>query len=145
MPIASPSRLAAGLLLVFAASHTLGGLLFPPSNGKAADAVFTSMKTTHFDFHGSDCTFYRFHLGFGLMVSVYLVLSAAIAWTFGDARLAKNPAMKEALKPVAWLLLMSHVCTAILSWKYFFAGPGAISTLVVLLLAWDCATTFGFH
>jgi hypothetical protein len=140
-----PSRAAAGLLLVFAASHTIGGLLFPPSNGPAADAVLASMKSTHFDFNGSDCTFYGFHMGFGLMVSVYLALSAVMAWILGGERVARNPAVKEGLRPVAWALLISHVGTAILSWKYFFTGPGVISTVVALLLAWECMTTFGYH
>jgi uncharacterized membrane protein YedE/YeeE len=140
-----PSRAAAGLLLVFAASHTFGGFLFPSSNGPAADAVLASMKSTHFDFFGSDCTFYGFHMGLGLMVSMYLVLSIVIAWILGDERVAQNPAVKEGQRPVAWALLVSHVGTMILSWKYFFVGPGVISTVVVLLLAWECTTTFRYH
>lgn len=89
------SRAAAGLLLVFAAAHTIRGLLFPPSNGPAADAVLASMKSTHFEFKGSDCIFYGFHMGFGLMVNVYLVLSADIAWVLGGKRVARNPAARE--------------------------------------------------
>jgi hypothetical protein len=141
----SPSRAAAGLLLVFAASHTIGGLLFPPSNGPAADATLALMTSTHFDFIGSDCTFYGFHMGFGLMVSVYLVLNAIMAWVLGDEGVARNPAVKKALRPLAWALFISLIGTAILSWKYFFIGPVVISTVVALLLGWECMTTFKYH
>jgi hypothetical protein len=140
-----PSRAAAGLLLVFAASHTIGGLLFPPSNGPAADAVLASMKSEQFDFHGSDCSFYGFHMGFGLMASIYLVLSAVIAWILGDEQVVQNPAVKERLRPVAWALLISHVGTLVLSWKYFFIGPSVISMMIALLLAWECMTAFKYH
>jgi hypothetical protein len=140
-----PSRVAAGLLLVFAASHTIGGLMFPPSKGPEAVAVLASMKSTHFDFKGSDCTFYGFHLGFGLMVSVYLVLSVVMAWVLGDERVAQNPAMKDTLRPLAWALLISNLATAVLSWRYFFIAPAIISAVVVLLLAWECTTTFRYN
>lgn len=143
MDLLSPYRVASYLLLFFSGSHTLGGLLFPPSNGLAADAVLASMKTTHFDFHGSDCTFYGFHMGFGLNVSVYLALSAVIAWTLGDPRVAQNPAVRGVIRPVAWALFVAHMFTAVLSWQYFFKGPGVFSTLITLLLGWECFTRYG--
>jgi len=102
------------------------------------------MKKTHFDFNGSDCTFYGFHMGFGLMVSVYLVLSAVVAWILGDERSARDQAVKEAQRPIAWALMVSTVGTAILSWKYFFVAPVVVSTVIVLLLGWDCLTTFRY-
>jgi hypothetical protein len=138
-----PSRIAAGLLSVFAAPHTIGGLMFPPNNGP--DAVLASMKSTHFDFKRSDCTFYGFHLGFGLMVSVYLVLSVVMAWVLGGERVAQNPAMKDTLRPLAWALLISNLAAAALSWRYFFIAPAVISAVVVLLLAWECTTTFRYY
>lgn len=140
-----PSRAAAGLLLVFAITHTIGGLLFPPSNGLTADAVLASMKSTHFDFNGSDCTYYGFHMGFGLIATVYKVLSAALAWILGGEQVLLNPAVREAQRPLAWVLLYSQAATAFLSWKYFFAGPGVFSTVIVLLLGWECLTTFRYH
>jgi hypothetical protein len=130
MRVFSPYRLAAYLLLVFCAGHTAGGMLAQKSLGAQADAVFASMKTVHFQFNGADATWYGFWFGFGLLASVFLLFSAFAAWRLD--RVA--PAQWPAVAAIAWALAAAHVGNAILSWAYFFAGPGAIATAVALLL-----------
>jgi hypothetical protein len=136
-PYLTPYRLATYLLLIFCTAHTFGGLLFPSSNGPAGDAVLASMKSVHFTFNGADCTYYGFHLGFGLMASVFLLFSAALTW-----HLSRFPGGNPVLRPVAWALFLAHVPTMVLSWQYFFAGPGISSTVIALLLGWECLTTY---
>jgi hypothetical protein len=136
-PYLTPYRLATYLLLIFAAAHTFGGLLFPPSHGPASDAVLASMKSVHFNFNGADCTFYGFHLGFGFMASVFQLLSAALTW-----HLARFPRGDPVLGPVAWALFVAHGAATVLSWRYFFAGPGVFSTVVTVLLGWESLTTY---
>lgn len=133
----TPYRLATYLLLIFSIAHTFGGLLYPPSRGPAGDAVVESMKSVHFMFNGADCTFYEFYLGFGLLVSVFLLCSAALTW-----HLSRFPSGNAALRPVAWSLFLAYVPTMVLSWRYFFAGPGVFSTLIALLLGWESLTTY---
>lgn len=131
MKYLTPFRIATYLLVLFFAGHTLGGMLAQRSLGLAADAVFASMKAVHFDFNGSTCSWYGFWFGFGLMVSVFLLFSAVVAWRLDAVR----PESWPAVSAIAWALVAAYACTAVLSWAYFFAGPGVIATLVTLLLA----------
>ena len=85
----APYRLVTYLLIIFCAAHTIGGLFTPHSFGLAADGVLLAMKAVHFNQHGADCTYYGFHLGFGLMLSVLLLACAALAWV-----LAGQPAAR---------------------------------------------------
>jgi hypothetical protein len=126
----TPLRIAATLLVLFCAGHTIGGMLSQRSLGLASDVVFASMKAVHFTFNGSTCTWYGFWLGFGLMVSVFLLFSAFLAWRLDGVR----PESWPVVSPIAWALAASYACTAALSWAYFFAGPGVIATAVTLLL-----------
>ncbi len=100
------------------------------SLGPESDAVFSSMKTVHFNFNGGDCTWYGFWFAFGLTASVFLLLSAVVAWTLDGVAHAHW----ATVAPIAWALFVSHVCNALLSWAYFFAAPGLFSTAIAALL-----------
>lgn len=127
-------RVAAGLLVVFCVMHTVGGMLSHKTRGPAADSVFTVMQDVHFTFMGADCTFYGFWLGFGLMVSVFLLFAALVAWHLGGVSTEE----RSGLAPVAWGLFASQVLMAILSWAYFFPGPGVMSTAIAALVGIGC-------
>jgi len=124
-------RSASVLLVIFCAMHTVGGMLTQNSLGAASDRVFEQMKQVHFDFNGSDCTWYGFWFGFGLTTSVFLLLSAIIAWELERVDLASWPQ----LRAIAWALVASQAFNTVLSWKYFFAGPGAFGVVITVLLA----------
>ena len=126
----SPYRIATYLLVLFCAGHTAGGMLAQKSLGPNSDAVFASMKAVHFNFNGADCTWYGFWFAFGLRTSVFLVFSAIVAWQLDKVR----PEQWPAVAIVAWAFVASHVGNAIVSWKYFFAGPGVLASLVAVLL-----------
>ena len=130
MKYLSPFRIATYLLVLFFLGHTGGGMLAQKSLGPAADTVFTAMKTVHFDFNGSDCTWYGFWFGFGLTVSVFLLLSAVISWQLDSVSREQWPAVSV----IAWALVGSHVVNTALSFKYFFVGPGIFGTAVVGLM-----------
>jgi len=115
---------------VFFAGHTAGGMLSQKSIGPGADAVFHAMKTVQFNFKGAICTWYGFWFGFGLMVSAFLLFSAIAAWQLDKV----PPESWPLVSTIAWALAASQVCTAVLSWAYFFAGPGLVATAVALLL-----------
>jgi len=130
MKYLSPFRIATYLLVLFFLGHTGGGMLAQKSLGPAADTVFAAMKTVHFDFNGSDCTWYGFWFGFGLTVSVFLLLSAVISWQLDGVSREQWPAVSV----IAWALAGSHVVNAVLSFKYFFVGPGVFGTAVACLM-----------
>ena len=130
MKYLSPFRIATYLLVLFFLGHTGGGMLAQKSLGPAADTVFAAMKAVHFDFNGSDCTWYGFWFGFGLTASVFLLLSAVIAWQLDQVNQEQWPAVSV----IAWALVASHVVNTVLSFKYFFVGPGVFGTAVVSLM-----------
>jgi hypothetical protein len=124
-------RSASVLLFIFCLMHTGGGMLAQKSLGPPSDIVFSAMKRVHFDFNGADCTWYGFWFGFGLTVSIFLLLSAVIAW-----QLDRVPSeLWPRLEVIAWALVVSHAANTVLAWKYFFAGPGVFGILISLLLA----------
>jgi hypothetical protein len=126
----TPYKISAYLLLLFFTGHTLGGMISQKSMGASSDVVFESMKAVHFDFNGADSTWYGFWFGFGLLASVFLLFSVVVAW-----QLDKVPANAwPAVSTIAWTFAAAHAATSALSWAYFFAGPGVISTLVAGLL-----------
>lgn len=127
-------RIATALLLVFCASHTIGGLFSPYDYGPPGNNVLASMKQVHFDFFGSDCSFYGFHMGFGLMFSVFLVVSAVITWTLGNPRVRGNPVVVREMRPIALALSVAYASVALLSWKYFFIGPFGVSVAIAVLI-----------
>jgi hypothetical protein len=128
--VVTPFRIASGLLVVFCVMHTLGGMLAQQSLGPDSDTVFGAMKRVHFFFNGADSTWYGFWLGFGLTVSVFLLLSAVMAWTFERIPRESWPHVSV----VAWALIVSHAIHTVLAWKYFFAGPGVFGILITGLL-----------
>ena len=93
-----------------------------------------AMKTVQFQFNGSTCTWYGFWFGFGLMCSVFLALSAVLAW-----QLDKVPAPAWAhVKVMAWALVVSQAINAVISFRYFFVGPGTFAALVTILMSVGC-------
>ena len=131
MKTITPYRVAALLLVVFCTAHTIGGMLLQKPLGTEADAVFASMKSVKFNFKGAACTWYGFWFGFGLTESVFLILSAIIAWELDKVR----PEIWQAVEIIAWALAAAHVANSVLTWMYFFAAAGVLSTVITIFLS----------
>jgi hypothetical protein len=123
-------NLATLILVLFDLGHTLGGVLFHKSSSPGEQAVLDTMTSTHFVFNGADCTYMGFHTGYGLLTTILLTLSAFLTWYLG-----KHEGSQE-LRPVTWALFIGYIAVAIISWKYFFAGPGTMATAVAIILGW---------
>jgi hypothetical protein len=123
-------RIAAYLTLLFCVAHTAGGMLAQESLGPASDAVFSAMKSTHFDFNGADSTWYGFWFGFGLTVSAFLLLVAVTALVLDRV----TPAAWPQVQAIAWAIIAAMAFNGVMAWRYFFAGPVAFSVVIVALL-----------
>jgi hypothetical protein len=119
-------RIAAVLMLLFDVGHTVG---FPWSDPKWG-VDLASMQSTHFDVLGSSRTYWDFYVGFGLFVTVFLLLAAVLAWQLGDLP-AETLAMTRG---VAWALPLCFAAITVLSWRYFFIIPVVFSILITLCL-----------
>ena len=121
-------KIAAVLLLLFSIGHTLGFRQTDPQ--WKVDALVADMQKIHFNAQGFDRSYWDFFVGFGLFVSVFLLLSAILAWQLGGLK-AEVLAMIPAVK---WSLALCFIGVTILSWKYFFVVPVVFSSVITLCL-----------
>jgi hypothetical protein len=133
----NPFRLTTYLLILFCAGHTWGALLSNPHFGPGGDAILHAMKSVHFQVQGFERTWFGFYMGFGLTVSIFFVFSAAMTWFLGGLVRCEQ----RALAPLTWALFLSYLVNTVLSWTYFFPAPGIFSTLIAVLLGYECLKT----
>jgi len=129
-------RVAACLLFLFFAGHTLGSFA-GRAPAPAAAPVLDAMKSVHFDFHASSRTFYEIFFGYGLIVSMFLLSLAVTAWRLSaiDPQRTQNAAFS------AWWLFAVGLGTAGAAWRYFFIGPAVITTLATVCLGLGALST----
>ena len=131
-------RIAAVLLLLFAAGHTFGFRQSDPQWG--VDALLGSVRSIHFDVQGFNRTYWHFFVGFGFFVSVFLLFSAVLAWQLGGL-----PAETLAVMRVTvWALALCFAAITVLSWIYLFIVPIVFSMVITVCLtaaAWLPAKT----
>ena len=119
-------RIAAVLLLIFAALHTIGFRQVDPAWG--VDAVVRSMQSTRFNIMGSSRSYWELFGGFGLIVSVFLVFTAVLAW-----QLASLPRqMWVFMSGTAWALVICFAVVTILCFRYAFILPTVFSLLILI-------------
>jgi hypothetical protein len=129
-------RIAAVLILLFDVGHTTG---YPWSDPKWG-VDLGSMRSTHFEIFGFSRTYWDFYIGFGLFVTVFLLLSAIVAWQLGGLPAETSGRMRG----TAWTLTLCFAAVAVLSWKFFFIIPIVFSIVITLCLiaaAWLSAKT----
>jgi len=108
-------RIAAVLILLFDIGHTIGFLQHDPE--WKVDSLLGSMKSIHFDVQGFSRSYWDFFVGFGLFVTVFLLLSAVVAWQLGG--LAAETLAR--VRAIGWSLAISFVVLTFLSFKYFLS------------------------
>ena len=127
-------RIAAALLLLFDVGHTSG---FPWSDPKWG-VDLGSMRSTHFDILGSSRTYWDFYVGFGLFVSMFLLLAVALAWQLGGL----PPGTLAVMRGTAWTFAVCFAAITVLSWRYFFIIPivfSMVTTVCLIAAAWRSA------
>jgi len=121
-------RIAAVLLGLFSAGHTLGFRQVDPHWG--IEALVASMQSVQFDVQGFSRTYYDFYAGFGLFVSVLLLFAALVCWQLA----AVNAATLRSLSFLSWSLVVCFAGVTFLSWKYFFMVPLVFSAAITICL-----------
>ena len=119
-------RIAAVLLLLFDAGHTSG---FPWSDPKWG-VDFGSMRSTHFYIMGFSRTYWDFYVGFGLFVTVFLLLAVVLAWQLGGL----PPESLALMRGTAWAFALCFAAIMVVSWRYLFIIPIAFSIVITLCL-----------
>src|SRR6516164_5243956 len=123
-------RSAAVLTLLYWAGHTIG-MPWTPYTDPEATAVLEAMKSHSFEAEGFKGTYWDLYFGFGLIISVFLLVQGAVLWQV--ASLAKTDAIR--VRPIVVSFLVAFVINAALSWKYFFVVPVVLAVLTAICLA----------
>jgi hypothetical protein len=122
-------RIASVLLVLFALAHTLG---FRKVDARwKANALVDAMRSTHFDVHGFERSYWKFYTGFGLFVTVLLLFVAALCWQLSNIA----PAARRELQGVTWSLAACFAVVTVLTCYYFFLVPIIVTALITLCLA----------
>jgi len=123
-------RIASVITMLNFAGHTTG-YPWTPDIGPGAVPVLDAMKGHSFDVIGSARTYWDFYVGFGVIISLYLLVQTIVLWQL--ASLVKNDALR--LRPVIATFFVACVVNTFLAWKYFFVIPLGISAANALCLA----------
>jgi hypothetical protein len=119
-------RIAAVLILLFDLGHSSGC----PWSDPAWNVDTAAMRSSQFPIFGFRRTYWDFYVGFGLFVSVFLLLAAILAWQLGSLPGQTMPLVRV----TAWALALSFAAVTVLSWMYFFAIPIAFSSVITVCL-----------
>lgn len=124
-------RIAAVVLVLFAAGHTLGFLNFQPPTAEAL-SVWTGMQSVHFDLEGLSRSLGGFYVGFGLSVTIWMLFAALVCWLAGGL-VAVAP---KAAAQLGWALCLTQIASLVLSAMYFPIEPVVFSGVLAALFAW---------
>jgi hypothetical protein len=121
------------LTLVHSALHTIGGVFgaTPPGPASVARAA---MEANRFPFLGPMRSFWDFHMGMGLSVTVFLTMEAIVFWLLGSV-VRRDGA---ALRPVLAVFALGYFAFALISMRYFFPGAWGMELAIALCLVLAC-------
>jgi hypothetical protein len=123
-------RIAAVITFLYFAGHT-SGIPWTPAVGPAEVPVLEAMKTHSFNALGFTRTYWDFYFGFGVIISLYLLVQAVVLWQLGS--LARVDALR--VRPIVASFFVAFIVNAVLAWKYFFAVPVVMSVAISVCLA----------
>jgi hypothetical protein len=126
-------RIAAVLLVLFAAGHTLGFSQADPKWG--VDALLASLRSTHFDADGFRRTWWDFYLATGYIAGLCYLFAAVLAWQLGGL----PGTVLARLRGVTWGFALCFGAITAVSALHLFLIPIAFSALITLsltLAAW---------
>ena len=121
-------RIAAILLVFFAAGHTLGFRQSDPT--WEVDSLLGSMRSVHFDVQGSSRTYWDLFVAAGFSVGVFYLFAAVLAWQLGGL-----PAETLAVMRITvWAFTLCFAAITFVSLRYLFIVPIAFSIVITVCL-----------
>jgi phosphoglycerol transferase MdoB-like AlkP superfamily enzyme len=126
-------RIASVLTLIHCTLHTVGGVFGKPKHSAPEIAVLDTMKSQRFNFMGSMRSYDDFLFGYGLAITITLLVQGILFWQLGTA-IKTDPGV---VRPIVALFFVAGMLTAIVSWKYFFIAPAITQLLIAVCLAWS--------
>ena len=122
-------RIGSIVSLVDFVGHTMA-VPWTPTEGPESAALLGTLKSYRFDVIGSSRTYWDFYVGFGLIISVYLLLQTVALWHL--ATMATRDA--RSVRPLVALFALALVANTILTWRFFFAVPLVLAAAIAICL-----------
>jgi hypothetical protein len=122
-------RVASILSFVFAAGHSFGGTQSWSPAGETD--VLRAMRSCSFDTAGFSRTYWDFYFGFGLIISLSLIVQASVLWQLP----ALSKAQPALVRPIVIVFIAASLVSAGLSWMYLFATPAVFAVLIAVSLS----------
>jgi hypothetical protein len=119
-------RVASVLTVIHAILHTIGGAFGQPKHGSEEVAVVDTMKAHQFLVMGSPRTYWDFFFGYGLILSVCLLVQGVLFWQLGE--IAKS--QPKLILPIVAAFTLSFVATTIIAGRYFFLAPAVTEVII---------------
>jgi len=124
-------RSAALLQALGTVGHTAATASTAPTHGPGERAVFDAMRGFHFEIMGFTRSIWDFYRGYQFSTTVTFVLLVAVLWLLSNL----SRGAPQLARPLVLALLIAQIATVIVSWTYFFAGPGVVGSAIALCLA----------
>ena len=121
-------RVASIVSLLFAVGHTLGGAQCWSPPGETD--VLRAMRAFRFDVSGVSRSYMDFYLGFGFIISSYLLLQAALLWQL--AAIARADAART--RPLIASFALASLASVFLTWRFVFTIPVVFSAVIAASL-----------
>ena len=122
-------RVGSGVSLLYFAGHTMGRP-WTPAKGPEANTVVEAMRH-RFEVFGMSRAYWDFYQGFGLAISVHLLVQTIVLWLLASL-VRSDPAL--ARRFIA-LFFVGLVANAFLAWRYFFPLPTILAVAIAVCLA----------
>jgi hypothetical protein len=136
MRVALLLRIVSVLAFMHGLLHTIGGVFGGAAPGAQLDTV-TVMKANRFVAMGVTRSYWDYYFGYGLMTTVNFLVQTFVFWQL--ATIAKTD--PEKTRPIVATFCMGYLVSAVVAWRYFFAGPAVLEVVMagVLFAAWLAA------
>ena len=107
--------------MLYAAGHAMGGAESWSPPGETD--VLQSMRTFEFDVMGATRTYLHFYLGFGVYITVLLLLQAIVVWHL--ASLASVDPRRA--RPMVGTISLGSLIGTFVVWRFIFVVPALFS------------------
>jgi hypothetical protein len=124
-------RIAAALQTLGVVGHNLETLSTKPTHGPQEQAWFDAMRGFHFEIMGATRSTWDFYRGYQFSITVTFVLIAVLLWMLSN--MTRN-APGEA-RPLVVAFLIAQLFYMLISWEFFFAGPGVVGGIMAACMA----------
>jgi len=123
-------RIASVITLLYFAGHT-SGAPWTPGVGSEELPVLEAMKSHSFDVLGSTRSYWNLYVGFGIAISLFLLMQGVVLWQLGS--LAKTDGLR--IRPIIASFTVAFLVNTLVTWEYFFVVPAVMSAAISICLA----------